>query len=82
MNPNSLADQAGLKIGDIIVGIGDANAELMRHKEAQEAIVSAGNYLTMTVQRSVSLRPNKQTDRQWYLIAGAKWALGDQVSRQ
>ena len=51
VNPNSLADQGGLKIGDIIIKIGDSDADLMRHKEAQEVIVSAGNYLTMTVQR-------------------------------
>ena len=51
INPNSLADQAGLQVGDVIIKIGEGDADLMRHKEAQDAIVSAGNYLTMTVQR-------------------------------
>ncbi|XP_054167919.1 PDZ and LIM domain protein Zasp-like isoform X2 [Oppia nitens] len=51
VNPNSLAAQAGLQIGDIIIKISGTNAEDIRHKEAQEAIYNAGNYLELTIQR-------------------------------
>ncbi len=51
VNPNSLADQAGLQVGDVILKISDNNADIMRHKEAQDAIYRAGNFLEMTIQR-------------------------------
>lgn len=51
VNPGSLADQAGLRTGDIIVKIQGQNAELLLHKEAQDVILRAGNYLDITVMR-------------------------------
>lgn len=51
VNPGSLAEQAGLKTGDMIVRIGGAEADNMKHKEAQDAIVRAGNYLELAIAR-------------------------------
>lgn len=49
VNPGSLAESAGLKIGDIIVKICGQSAESMSHRDAEDAIVRAGNNLDMTV---------------------------------
>lgn len=49
MNPGSLSESAGLKIGDIIVKICGQSAESMSHRDAEDAIVRAGNNLDMTV---------------------------------
>lgn len=51
VNPGSLADQAGLRTGDIIVKIQGQNAEVLLHKDAQDVIQRAGNYLDITVMR-------------------------------
>ncbi len=46
-----MAEQAGLQVGDVILKICGSNAEIMRHKEAQDAIYRAANFLELTIQR-------------------------------
>jgi len=49
VNPGSLAERAGLKVGDILVKISNRSAENMLHKEAEDAIKDSGNYLDIVV---------------------------------
>lgn len=51
VNAGSLAAVAGLQAGDAIVSIGGKDALSLRHKEAQEAIVKAGNNFDLVIQR-------------------------------
>lgn len=51
MNPGSLSDQAGLQLGDYLIKINGAQADIMRHKEAQDSIVACGNNIELVVQR-------------------------------
>ncbi|XP_042224419.1 PDZ and LIM domain protein Zasp-like isoform X21 [Homarus americanus] len=51
VNGGSVAATAGLQAGDAIVSIGGKDALSLRHKEAQEAIVKAGNSFDLIVQR-------------------------------
>lgn len=48
---DSLAEKAGLQAGDAILKINDLSTEQLRHKEAQDAVVRAGNHFELTVQR-------------------------------
>ncbi|CAI9726159.1 and LIM domain Zasp isoform X2 [Octopus vulgaris] len=50
----SLAAKCGLQSGDIILKIGKLVAETLKHKEAQDAILSYGNKLDLLLQRSSS----------------------------
>ncbi|GAB6022565.1 hypothetical protein CHUAL_006670 [Chamberlinius hualienensis] len=50
----SLAEKAGLQSGDAILKINDLATENLRHKEAQDAIVRAGNHFEVLVQRGGS----------------------------
>lgn len=54
VNAGSVAANAGLQAGDAIVSIGGKDALSLRHKEAQEAIVKAGNNFDLVVQRGVN----------------------------
>lgn len=47
----SLADRAGLKENDHLSQIAGRSAENMGHTDAQNAIMSAGNNLTLNVTR-------------------------------
>ncbi|XP_055927518.1 PDZ and LIM domain protein Zasp-like isoform X2 [Argiope bruennichi] len=51
VNPGSLSEQAGLMTGDAILKIMGHATENMRHKEAQDAILRAGNNIELVVQR-------------------------------
>lgn len=53
VNPGSLADSGGLKVGDIIIKICGQNAETISHTDAQDVIVRAGNNLEITVAKLV-----------------------------
>lgn len=46
-----MAATAGLQAGDAIVSINGKDALTLRHKEAQEAIVRAGNIFDLVIQR-------------------------------
>ena len=51
VNIQSLSEEAGLSAGDLLVAVNGHDVTSCRHKEAQDTIVSAGNNLTITVQR-------------------------------
>ena len=51
INPGSMAEKSGLHVGDVILKIGNADTAPMRHKDAQDAIFSAGNKLKLLLQR-------------------------------
>jgi membrane-associated protease RseP (regulator of RpoE activity) len=49
--PGSLAAKCGLQEGDTIIRIGGLSVEHLRHKEAQQRIIDAGNSLELTLER-------------------------------
>lgn len=53
MTPGSLAAKCGLQVGDEITKICDTPTDGLRHKEAQQTIMSAGNSLELSLQRFV-----------------------------
>ncbi|XP_047735649.1 PDZ and LIM domain protein Zasp isoform X15 [Hyalella azteca] len=61
VNVGSVAEQAGVQVGDAIVSIGGVDAISLRHKEAQDAIVRAGNSFQLVVQRGSTLWKPKVT---------------------
>lgn len=48
---DSLAEKAGLQPGDAILKINNLSTENMRHKDAQDTVVKAGNNFEITLQR-------------------------------
>ncbi|XP_068081201.1 PDZ and LIM domain protein Zasp isoform X2 [Anabrus simplex] len=54
VNGGSLAEKAGLQAGDAVIKVNDVEVFNLRHKEAQDAIVRAGNSFAVTVQRGGS----------------------------
>ncbi|KAG8224997.1 hypothetical protein J437_LFUL006008 [Ladona fulva] len=54
----SLAEKAGLQAGDALVRVNAVEVFNLRHKEAQDTIVRAGNNFELTVQR----RRNERRD--------------------
>lgn len=51
VNGGSVADQAGLMPGDALVKVNSTDVFSLRHKEAQDVIVAAGNSFELTVSR-------------------------------
>ena len=51
MNAGSLAEKAGLQAGDGILKINDVDVFNMRHKEAQETVIKAGNNFEVLISR-------------------------------
>lgn len=51
VNVGSIADQAGLQVGDALIKVNEVEAFNMRHKDAQDVIISSGNGFELTVQR-------------------------------
>lgn len=51
VTPGSLAQKCGLQEGDVITKIGDTPTEFMRHKEAQQMIITSGNSLELALER-------------------------------
>lgn len=43
-------------MGDVVTKIGGSPTDRMRHKEAQEQIIMAGNSLELSLQRSAFIR--------------------------
>ncbi|XP_052264867.1 PDZ and LIM domain protein 7-like isoform X2 [Dreissena polymorpha] len=58
VNPGSLAAKCGLQQGDIILKIGSKSSDTLKHKDAQDAIISYGNKLDLLLQR---IREKKKT---------------------
>jgi len=51
VNPTSLSEEAGLQGGDVLLAVNGQDVQNLRHKEAQDVIVRAGNNFEMLVQR-------------------------------
>ncbi|KAJ1522862.1 hypothetical protein ONE63_002009 [Megalurothrips usitatus] len=51
VNGGSPAEKAGLQAGDAVLRINNLDATALRHKDAQDAIVRAGNNFELAVQR-------------------------------
>ncbi|XP_011690040.1 PREDICTED: uncharacterized protein LOC105451361 [Wasmannia auropunctata] len=51
VNSGSPAEAAGLKAGDAVIRVNTADMYNLRHKDAQDVIVKAGNNFEITVQR-------------------------------
>lgn len=51
VNSNSPAEKAGLQPGDALIKINNTELFNLTHKDAQNAIVRAGNNFELTVQR-------------------------------
>lgn len=51
MTGASLSEQSGMQVGDIILKINGKETDQMRHKEAQDAIIGAGNFLELYIER-------------------------------
>ena len=47
----SIADNAGLSVGDALIKVNNVDAFNLRHKDAQDLIVQSGNSFEVTVQR-------------------------------
>lgn len=51
VNSGSPAEAAGLKAGDAVIRVNNTEVYNLRHKDAQDVIVRAGNNFEMTIQR-------------------------------
>ncbi|KAF6212683.1 hypothetical protein GE061_013209 [Apolygus lucorum] len=51
VNGGSVAERAGLQVGDALIRVNGADVQEMRHKDAQDCIVRAGNNIDMSIQR-------------------------------
>ena len=51
MNGGSPAERAGLQAGDAVIKVNDIELFNLRHKEAQDYIVRAGNNFELIVER-------------------------------
>lgn len=51
VNTGSPAEAAGLKAGDAVIRVNNTEMYNLRHKDAQDIIVRAGNNFELTVQR-------------------------------
>lgn len=58
VNGGSVADQAGLMPGDALVKVNNTDVYNLRHKEAQDVIVAAGNSFELSVSRGTAWRPS------------------------
>ena len=54
VNNGSPAEAAGLRAGDAVVRVNSTEVFSLRHKDAQDVIVRAGNNFEVTVQRYVT----------------------------
>lgn len=51
VNFGSLAEKAGLQVGDALVRVNDQEVYDVKHKDAQDVILGAGNAFELTIQR-------------------------------
>lgn len=51
VNGGSVADQAGLMPGDALVKVNNTDVFNLRHKEAQDVIMAAGNTFELSISR-------------------------------
>ncbi|KAF6019020.1 PDLIM5 [Bugula neritina] len=62
VNPRSIAEQSGLYVGDVIQEINGLQTSTMRHQEAQQTIINAGNRITLNISRGSSPVPNRSAE--------------------
>jgi hypothetical protein len=60
VNPNSLAEQCGMRTNDYILRIGQISTEYLQHKDAQEQIKRQNNVLEFILQRFVWRRKKRK----------------------
>ncbi|XP_055631158.1 PDZ and LIM domain protein Zasp-like isoform X8 [Toxorhynchites rutilus septentrionalis] len=58
VNGGSVADQAGLQPGDALIKVNNTEVFNLRHKEAQDVILAAGNSFELAVSRGTAWRPS------------------------
>lgn len=51
VNFGSLAEKAGLQVGDALVRVNGQDVYDVKHKDAQDVILGAGNAFELTIQR-------------------------------
>ena len=51
VNGDSLAEKAGLRVGDALLRINDMEIYQLRHKDAQDSVSRAGNNFELVVSR-------------------------------
>lgn len=64
VNGGSLAEKAGLQVADAVIKVNGQDVYSLRHKEAQDVIVKAGNSYEIVVSRSVQI--DKFKHGRWY----------------
>ena len=53
MNGGSLAEKAGLRVGDALIRVNNTDIFQLRHKDAQDTVARAGNNFELVVSRSL-----------------------------
>ncbi|XP_039293816.1 PDZ and LIM domain protein Zasp isoform X5 [Nilaparvata lugens] len=63
VNGNSLAEKAGLQVGDAVIRVNGQEVFNLRHKDAQDIIVRSGNNIEISIQRggAATWKPAVQT---------------------
>lgn len=51
MHGDSLAEKAGLRVGDALIRVNDTDIYQLRHKDAQDVVVRAGNNFELVISR-------------------------------
>lgn len=54
MTGGSLAEEAGMNVGDMIIEINGDNTAQITHSEAQQCILEAGNSITLSILRWIN----------------------------
>lgn len=62
VNVGSIADKAGLLAGDALIKVNTEELFNLRHKDAQDSLVRAGNSFELTVSRYVSVLVGQSCD--------------------
>lgn len=63
VNGGSLAEKAGLRVGDALIRVNSSDIFQLRHKDAQDAVSRAGNNFELVVSRSLSYSPSGRLQR-------------------
>jgi hypothetical protein len=81
VNGGSIAERAGLLAGDGVLKINNLDAALLKHKEAQDAIVHAGNSFELLIQRLVTLNFARIIKSQFFIFWPRARCCLQQMSR-